>query len=139
MNTENFQQHVTMKLQKDYYMRANHIRLDNVDPDYAKLSMTVTESFLNGFGCVHGGALFGLADTTAGAAAFTDGRHYVTQSGSFHFVRNVSSGEIYAEGRVIHRGKTISVVEVKVFSEDGKLLGDGTYNMFAVNKPFWNV
>lgn len=139
MNTENFQQHVTMKLQKDYYMRANHIRLDNVDPDYAKLSMTVTESSLNGFGCVHGGALFGLADTTAGAAAFTDGRHYVTQSGSFHFVRNVSSGEIYAEGRVIHRGKTISVVEVKVFSEDGKLLGDGTYNMFAVNKPFWNV
>lgn len=139
MNTENFPQHVTMKLQKDYYMRANHIRLDNVDPDYAKLSMTVTESSLNGFGCVHGGALFGLADTTAGATAFTDGRHYVTQSGNFHFVRNVSSREIYAEGRVIHRGKTISVVEVKVFSEDGKLLGDGTYNMFAVNKPFWNV
>lgn len=139
MGEENYQQHVSMKLEKDYYMQANHIRLISVKPDYAKLSMDVTKESLNGFGCIHGGALFGLADTTAGAAAFTDGRHYVTQSGSFHFIGNVSSGAVFAEGNVIHRGRTISIVEVKFFSEEGKLLGDGTYDMFAVNKPFWNV
>lgn len=139
MKTTDFEQHVSLKLKNDYYMQANHIELASVRPDYAKLRMQVTESSLNGFGCIHGGALFGLADTTAGAAAFTDGRHYVTQSGNFHFLGNVSSGEVFAEGMVIHRGRTISVVEVKVYSEDGKLLGNGTYDMFAVNKPFWNV
>jgi acyl-CoA thioesterase len=80
-----------------------------------------------------------LADTTAGVAAFTDGKHYVTQSGNFHFIGNVSSGVVFAEGNVIHRGRIISIVEVEFFSEEGKLLGDGTYDMFVANKPFWNV
>lgn len=139
MSTKDFEQHVSFKLKNDFYMRANNIELAEVRTDYARLRMQVTESSLNGFGCVHGGALFGLADTAAGVAAFTDGRHYVTQSGNFHFIGNVSSGRVSAEGKVIHRGKTICIVEVKVYSEEGKLLGDGTYDMFAVNKPFWNV
>jgi len=139
MELKQIRQHVTGKLEQDFYMQAHHIRLLHVEVDCARLSMAVTKEALNGFGCVHGGALFGLADTTAGVAAFTDGRHYVTQSGSFHFIGNVSSGEIFAEGHVIHRGRTISVVEVKVYSQEGKLLGDGTYDMFAVNKPFRNA
>lgn len=139
MSENNYQQHVVTKLKKDYYMQTNHISLVSVKPDYAKLSMEVTDVSLNGFGCVHGGVLFGLADTAAGAAAFTDGRHYVTQSGNFHFIGNVASGVVFAEGNVVHRGKTITVVEVKVFSEEGKLLGNGTYGMFSVNKPFWNI
>ena len=139
MRTTNFEQHVHMNLKNDYYMGANHIELISVQPDYAKLSMQITDASLNGFGYVHGGAMYGLADTTAGAAAFTDGRHYVTQSGDFHFIRNVTSGTLFAEGHVLHRGKTITIVEVKVYSEDGKLLGDGTYDMFVVNMPFRNV
>lgn len=51
-------------------MQANHIRLISVKPDYAKLSMDIAKEALNGFGCIHDGALFGLADTTAGVAAF---------------------------------------------------------------------
>ncbi len=128
-----------MKLQKDHYMKANHIHLVEVEPNYAKLSMKITNSALNGFGYVHGGALFGLADTAAGVAAFTDGRSYVTQSGDFHFIGNVMSGEVYAEARVIHRGRTLAIVEVKVFAEYGKLLGNGIYDMFVVNMSFSNV
>lgn len=78
-------------------MQANHIRLISVKPDYAKLSMDIAKEALNVFGCIHGGALFGLADTTAGVAAFTDGKHYVTPSGNFHFIGNVSSGVVFAE------------------------------------------
>lgn len=139
MVTENYRRHVSMKLEKDWYMQANRMKVVEVDSGYAKLSMEVTRESLNGFGCVHGGALFGLADTTAGTAAFTDGRHYVTQSGNFQFTGNVSSGVIYARGDVIHRGRTVSIVEVKVFSEEGRLLGSGTYSMFAVNRPFWDT
>lgn len=139
METETIQQQVFMKLQKDHYMKANHIHLVEVDVDCAKLRMRVADTALNGFGYVHGGALFGLADTAAGVAAFTDGRSYVTQSGDFHFIGNVTSGEVFAEARVIHRGRTLAIVEVKVFAQNGKLLGNGIYDMFAVNMSFSNV
>lgn len=133
--TDIIRHHVSSKLGGGY-VQANNIQLVDVKEDYAKLSMIVTDAALNGFGCVHGGIVFGLADTTAGAAAFTDKRDHVTRSGNFHYVGNVTGGVIFAEGHVIHRGKTICVVEVKVYAEDGKLLGDGIYDMFAINKQF---
>ena len=43
MGTENYQQHVSMKLEKDYYIQANHIRVVYVKPDYANLSIDVTK------------------------------------------------------------------------------------------------
>ena len=139
MSEISFDQHVAKKLENDHYMKAHNIEVRYVKPDYAKLCAEVTESSLNGFGCIHGGVLFGLADTTAGVAAFTDGRHYVTQSGDFHFMANISSGTVFAEGYVIHRGRTICTVEVKVYAEESKLLGSGTFDMFVVNKPFWSA
>ena len=126
---------VQERLRSTGYVKAFHISLEETRRDFVKLRMEVTEESKNVFGFVHGGALFGLADTVAGAVALTDGEYYVTQNSNFHFISNVTSGTIVAEGSVIHRGRTIAVIEVRVYSDAGKLLGQGTFDMYHLTNP----
>ena len=46
----------------------------------------------------------------------------------FNLVRAITAetGRVVAEGRVIHRGKTVATVEASLRSADGKLLAHGT-------------
>ena len=117
------------------YARNNHLHIERFAPDDAVLSMDIQPEQLNQHGSLHGGYLILLADCTAGAAALTDGRNYVTQSQSFSFLRAVSGGTIRAAGKVISRGKTLCVVRVEVRDEDSLLIGDGNFNMYAIRRP----
>ena len=49
--------------------------------------MRIDKHILNIHGFVHGGALFSLADTAAGAASFTSGRDSVTLSGTINYIK----------------------------------------------------
>ena len=53
------------------YLQSNDMRVVEVKKGYAKVEMIIDEHFLNVHGFVHGGALYSLADTAAGAAAGT--------------------------------------------------------------------
>jgi len=83
---------------------------------------------------VHGGALYTLADNAAGIAAHSDGRSYVTQSGSLHFLSNRPHGLIRAEGRVRRRGRSTVLAEVDITAEDGTLLATGQFSYFCVGE-----
>ena len=60
------------------YLQSNDMRVTEVREGYAKVEMIIDEQILNVHGFVHGGALFSLADTVAGAASFATGRDSVT-------------------------------------------------------------
>ena len=83
---------------------------------------------------VHGGALYTMADDAAGAAAHTDGRHYVTQNGNLHFLKNQGSGTIRAEGRIRRRGQATCLAVVDITNEGGELLATGDFSYFCVDK-----
>ena len=91
------------RLKKNQFMSYNHIELEHVEPDYAVFRLDIRPESRNIFGMVHGGALYTMADNAAGSAAHTDGRNYVTQNGSLHFLRNQTEGTVRATGRVRHR------------------------------------
>ena len=118
------------------YLQANNIYLQEVRPDHATLYMKVDKKVKNVYGVVHGGAIFVLADTAAGFTACTDGRHCVTQNSNFHFIGNADHGRIWAEGKVVHRGRVITVVHVTVTGENGELIGDGVFDMYRVDRPY---
>ena len=81
---------------------------------------------------LHGGLLFTLADCCSGVTARTDGRTYVTQTGSLNYYRNIHEGQVYAVGKVQHRGRTVCTVLVEIYAkETQKLLAAGTFSMFA--------
>ena len=62
------------------YLQSNDMQVVEVKEGYAKVEMIIDEQILNVHGFVHGGALYSLADTAAGAASFTSGRDSVTLS-----------------------------------------------------------
>ena len=72
------------------------------------------------------------ADCVAGLTARSDGRNYVTQSAHINFIKNLTEGTIHAYGTTLSRGRTIVIIRVQIKSEDGRLLADGTVDMFCV-------
>ena len=120
--------------QKNAFMLHCHVEpVDLTQPDRARFRMEGRPDLLNPHGVIHGGALYTLADNAAGYAAHSDGRRYVTQTSSFHFLRNQGGGIIYAEGRVVHRGHTSCLATVEITSADGTLLATGEFTFFCLN------
>ena len=67
------------------YLQSNDMRVVEVKKGYAKVEMIIDEHILNVHGFVHGGALYSLADTAAGAASFATGRDSVTLAGTINY------------------------------------------------------
>lgn len=121
------------RMRRNAFMHHNFIELESVERDRAVFTLTIHPESRNPSGMVHGGAIFALADNATGAAAHSDGRLYVTQTSSFHFLRNQSAGVVRAEATIRHRGKATCLVAVNVTGENGKLLATGEFTFFCVD------
>jgi len=121
---------------RNKFVQTCGIEIRELEYDNAVLSVNVHPELLNPMGMVHGGLLYTMADCCSGIAARTDGRLYVTQNGSMNYFRNVSEGTVLAKGQVLHRGRTVCTVNVKIYSaEQNKLLADATFDMFSIKHP----
>ena len=112
--------------------RANSFAVYN-HRDHAVFRLTIRPESKNPYGMVHGGAIYTMADNATGAAAHTDGRSYVTQTSSLHFLRNQPEGDILADARVRHRGRSTCLVTVDILGEDKTLLATGEFTFFCVD------
>lgn len=95
----------------------------------SKFEMDVDETFHNPMGTVHGGIVVGLADSAMGMALVStldDSETFTTLELKTNFVRPVYKGKLTAEGRLVHRGRTIAVAEAIVTDEKGKLVAKCT-------------
>ena len=111
----------------------NHIEMVLAEPDHAVFRLHIRPESKNSYGMVHGGAIYAMADNATGFAAHTDGRNYVTQTSALHFLRNQPEGEIQADARVRHRGRSTCLVAVDILGEDETLLATGEFTFFCVD------
>ena len=121
------------RLRRNAFMRYNHIEMQSVEPDRAVFRMEIRPESKNPYGLIHGGAIYTLADNAAGSAVHTDGRYYVTQTSSLHFLRNVGKGTVYAAASIRHRGRATCLAGVDITAEDGTLLASGEFTFFCVD------
>jgi uncharacterized protein (TIGR00369 family) len=89
------------------------------------------EQHYNPIGTVHGGFAATLLDSALGAAVHTTlaaGEGYITLELKLNLVRPITAetGEVRAEGRVIHRGKTVATSGADLRDGAGKLLAHAT-------------
>jgi uncharacterized protein (TIGR00369 family) len=89
------------------------------------------EQHYNPLGTVHGGFAATLLDSALGAAVHStlpQGSAYVTLEVKFNLVRPITAetGPVRAEGRVVHRGRTVATSEADLKDGDGKLLAHAT-------------
>lgn len=89
---------------------------------YARAQMLVTPEHLNAAGFCQGGALFTLADLAYAAAVNSHLTLTVALSTNITYVSNVSEGYVYAEATEVVDHNRVPFTEVRVTSEDGRLL-----------------
>ena len=95
------------------------------------LSMAITKDHLNPHGIAHGGAVFALCDSAAGAHAALNNRLPVTLEGSIHFYRPALPDTLLtAIAFERKKGKTVSVIMVEVRDDQGRHIADTTFSMF---------
>jgi uncharacterized protein (TIGR00369 family) len=80
---------------------------------------------------VHGGFAATLLDSAAGCAIFTTlakGDAWTTLELKINYVRGMTkdTGPVRAEGRIIHRGRTVATSEADIKDRAGKLYAHAT-------------
>jgi len=103
--------------------------LDHFGEGKATLSLSVGKKFHNPMGTLHGGIMTDLADACMGIATITtlsDDETFSTLELKMNFLRPVFEGKITADGRILHRGKTIAMAECVVTNAEGKDVARGT-------------
>jgi uncharacterized protein (TIGR00369 family) len=111
-----------------------HLGMEFVEGDegYARLRMRYQDENSTMGKALHGGALASLIDTTGAMAAWTTAQiatpaYFGSTVGvNVNYLSGAIGEDVYADGRVLKRGKEIIYSDVRVTNEAGKLLAQGT-------------
>ncbi len=116
------------------FISHNHIQLAAITENGPEAYVDLVPESHNFSGGVHGGLLFALSDYCAAVTARMDGRRYVTQTADVHFIRGVKEGRITGHGRVLHRGRSGCLTDVRITDEDGRLLFKASVFMYCISE-----
>ncbi len=101
------------------------IDLSVVEPDKVVATMKVRPDLCTAGDTLHGGAFMAFADTLGAVGTIANlppGRRTTTLNSSTQFIAGARVGStIIGESTPLHRGKTTSVWQTRITSEDGKL------------------
>ena len=115
----------------------NDIKIIKACDGQAELSVEITESMLNVHEKIHGGVLFTIADSTAGACAVSLGKKVVTLNANINFIKANPTGKVISKGRVIHKGRSTVVVDVNTYDyTTDALLSTSSFTMFVLGEYF---
>ena len=111
---------------KDTFIAYLDIEFLEYGDDYILARMPVNENKLQPMGLLHGGASLALAETvaSAGSVLLVDEKKYTVlglQVTGNH-ISTLSSGEVIARAEIVHKGNSTHVWDVKISSQDGKLI-----------------
>jgi uncharacterized protein (TIGR00369 family) len=101
------------------------IRLEEMEPDRARLAMPFSDSLPTMGDVVHGGAITSLIDTAAAAAAWSGAQvpeepRASTVGLTVDFLAPARAQGVIAEARVVRRsGRGLCFIEVRVSGDDG--------------------
>lgn len=101
------------------------MRLDDVAPGRARLSMPITEAMANGHGICHGGFIFTLADSAMAFAVNPRGEPAVAQHAAITFVRPGRVGEVLVAEAAerMYAGRN-GMYDVRVCTAGGELVAE---------------
>jgi uncharacterized protein (TIGR00369 family) len=111
--------------------RVLDFHLVEVRPGFAAFEGMPSQDFYNPLGTVHGGFAATLLDSALGCAIYTalgKGDGWTTLDLKVNYIRPMSkdTGPIRAEGRVIHRGRTVATSEGDLKDRSGKIYAHAT-------------
>src|SRR5437764_1415676 len=109
---------VNHMMEHDEFSRWLGIEVLDVTEGYSKVKMLVRKEMVNGFGIVHGGIAFSLADSAFAFACNNRNNLSVALDVTISFMKAVNIGdELVAEAKEIHNGKSTGVYLIEIMNQ----------------------
>ena len=106
-------------------METLEIKFIDAGPDFLKASMPVNSKVHQPMGLLHGGASVALAESVGSAASMMLASPDEEVRGieiSANHVKAKRDGTIYGTAKIIHKGRTIHLWEIRIVDEDDALV-----------------
>ena len=116
----------------------NNYNVIKVEEGYCELEGIISETSYNNMNIVHGGYIFGLADTAAGIAALSSvfgiDVNIVTVDASINYFKPAKGEKLIAKAKTIKPGKTISVIEVEIYNDKNDMVAKTSMTFYYITK-----
>lgn len=109
---------VTHMMDNDFFSQWLGIEVLEIREGYSKIRMTVRKEMVNGFGIVHGGIPFSLADSAFAFACNNRNVLSVALDTSINFIKPVQVDDVLtAEARELHNGKSTGLYYISISNQ----------------------
>ncbi|MCF6280359.1 MAG: PaaI family thioesterase [Flavobacteriaceae bacterium] len=126
MDKQKVLDHMNNVVMKNTLMETLSIKYTDLGEDFLVATMPVNSIVHQPMGLLHGGASVALAESVGSAAShlFTDIEKYEIRGIeiSANHLKSVREGVVTATARVIHKGRTTHLWEIKVTDENDNLV-----------------
>jgi acyl-CoA thioesterase len=127
---------VAHMMQHDLFSQWLGITVIEVKEGYSKISMQVRPEMINGFGIVHGGIAFSLADSAFAFACNNRNNNSVALDTSINFLKAVHVGDVLtAEATELHNGRSTGLYHVEIANQNNVVVAQFKGTCFRTGKP----
>lgn len=117
-NNYNAAQVVNHMMGIDLFSQWLGIEILEIREGYSKIKMKIRSEMQNGFGIVHGGVTFSLADSAFAFACNNRNNLSLALDTSINFIKPVHVGDVLtAEAREIHNGKSTGLYQILIINQ----------------------
>jgi 1,4-dihydroxy-2-naphthoyl-CoA hydrolase len=118
--------HYCNSISENTLMQTLHIKYTDAGPDFLVATMPVNPSVHQPMGLLHGGATVALAESVGSAASFlfvnTEHSEVRGIEISANHVKSKRNGLVTATARIIHKGSSIHLWEIRITDENEALI-----------------
>ena len=108
-------------LDHDLFSQWMGIKVLEIKEGYSKIQMTIREEMVNGFGIVHGGIPFSLADSAFAFACNNRNNLSVALDVTITFTKAVNIEDVLtAEAKEVHNGRSTGVYLITVTNQNNE-------------------
>jgi acyl-CoA thioesterase len=127
---------VNHMMENDFFSQWLGIEVLEIKEGYSRIKMTVRKEMVNGFGIVHGGIPFSLADSAFAFACNNRNNLSVALDTSINFIKAVHVGdELTAEAIEVHNGKSTGLYNITITNQNNHAVAQFKGLCFRTNKP----
>jgi acyl-CoA thioesterase len=114
---------VSHMMQHDLFSQWLGIEVKEIKEGYSNIQMTVRSEMINGFGIVHGGVAFSLADSAFAFACNNRNVLSVALDTAINFLKPVHVGDVLtAETKELHNGKSTGLYHISITNQNGHVV-----------------
>lgn len=127
---------VRQMMKNDLFSQWLNIVVIEVKEGYSKIQMTLRNEMCNGFGVIHGGTVFSLADSAFAFACNNRNNLSMALEANISFTKTLQPGDVLtAEAKEVHNGRSTGVYLITISNQHNEQVALFKGTCFRTGKP----